>query len=199
MKWPFDPLRMFGYDVVELDPPWLFDLRSAKGEAKSPQAQYDCMPLDEIAALPVGDLLAPGGVLVMWCTWPLVALGDHVTVIRGWGLKPVTGGVWAKRTANDKMRWGTGYVARSLCEPFFIATLPNNGWDGRSFPNFVETLDAASVDGLARENSRKPDRFYEICEGAWPDARRACLFSRQTRPGWDTWGNEATKFDEALT
>ncbi len=23
--WPFDPLRMFSYDLVELDPPWHFD------------------------------------------------------------------------------------------------------------------------------------------------------------------------------
>lgn len=195
--WPFAPLRMFGYDFVEADPPWHFDLHSAKGDEKSPQAQYATMPLDEIAALPVGDLLAPGGICIMWCTWPLVSIGGHVEVICGWGLKPVTGGVWAKRTANDKMRWGTGYVARSLCEPFIIATLPKNRWNGRSFPNFVETLEAASVDGLAREHSRKPDEFYTRCEAAWPEARRVSIFSRQSRPGWATWGNEATKFDGA--
>lgn len=196
MAWPFAPLRMFAYDVVELDPPWNFDLYSAKGEAKSPQAQYATMSLADIAALPVGNLLAPGGVCIMWTTWPLVAIGAHVEVIRGWGLKPVTGGGWAKRTVSGKLQWGPGYVARSLHEPYIIARLPGGDWCGASFPNLVETLEADSLDGLAREHSRKPDEFYARVEAAWPQARRASLFSRQSRQGWDVWGNEAGKFDQ---
>lgn len=31
-----------------------------------------------------------------------------------------------------------------------------------------------------------------------PGARRADVFSRQTRPGWESWGDEATKFDELV-
>lgn len=193
--WPFGNLPMFGFDLLDIDPPWHFELRSAKGEAKSPQAQYATMPLDEISALPVGDLLAPGGVAVLWTTWPLVAIGAHVGVIRGWGLEPVTGGGWAKRTASGKLRWGPGYVSRSVHEPYIIAKLPGSAWKGAAFPNLVETLEAVSVDGLAREHSRKPEEFYALVEKAWPEARRACLFSRQSRAGWATWGNEATKFD----
>lgn len=195
-SWPFAPLRMFGYDLVELDPPWHFDLRSAKGEAKSPQAQYATMSLADITALPVGDLLAPGGVVIMWTTWPLVAIGAHVDVIKGWGLQPVTGGGWAKRTETGKLRWGPGYVARSLHEPFVIARLPGSDWNGAAFPNLVETLEAQAVDGLAREHSRKPDEFYALCEAAWPEARRVSVFSRQSRAGWEVWGNEAGKFDQ---
>lgn len=195
MSWPFDPLRPFSYDLVNVDPPWNFDLRSAKGEAKSPQAQYSTMTLDEVRRLPVGDLLAPGGVAIMWTTWPLVAIGAHTEVIRAWGLKPVTGGGWAKRTATGKLRWGPGYIARSLHEPFIIASLPDADWSGASFPNLVETLEADSLDGLAREHSRKPDEFYARVEAAWPEARRADLFARESRVGWSTWGNETTKFD----
>lgn len=195
MTWPFEPLQPFAFDLVNVDPPWNFDLRSAKGEAKSPQAQYQTMTLAEVRRLPVGDLLAPGGVAIMWTTWPLVAIGAHTDVIRAWGLKPVTGGGWAKRTASGRLRWGPGYVARSLHEPYIIASLPEAGWSGASFPNLVETLEADSIDGLAREHSRKPDEFYARVEAAWPDARRADLFAREGREGWSTWGNEATKFD----
>lgn len=195
MGWYFEPLPIFGFDFVEIDPAWEFALRSAKGAAKSPQAQYDCMTLDEIKAMPVGDLLAPGGVCIMWCTWPLVAIGAHVEILRRWGLPPVTGGGWAKRTINDKLRWGTGYVARSVHEPYIIARLPDSDWNGAGFPNLVESLEAVSVDGLAREHSRKPDEFYALCERMWPEARRCSIFSRQTRPGWETWGNERHKFD----
>jgi N6-adenosine-specific RNA methylase IME4 len=193
--WPFDPLPPFAHDVVVLDPPWHFDLRSAKGEAKSPQAQYATMSLAEVKRLPVGDLVAPGGIVILWTTWPLVAIGAHVDVIAAWGLKPVSGGGWAKRTINDKLRWGPGYVARSVHEPYIIASLPDADWRGAAFPNLVETFEALSLDGLAREHSRKPDEFYGLVERAWPDARRADLFARQSRPGWATWGNQASLFD----
>lgn len=194
-RWPFDPLRPFSIDLAVIDPPWHYELYSSKGEAKSPQAQYATMSLDAVKALPVGDLLAPGGGVVLWTTWPLVALGAHVEVIRAWGLEPKTGGGWAKRSKTGKLRWGTGYVARSVHEPYIIATLPGSRWNGAGFPNLVETLEAMSVDGLARQHSRKPDEFYDLVEKAWPDARRADLFARQSRPGWATWGHEATKFD----
>jgi N6-adenosine-specific RNA methylase IME4 len=57
--WPFGACPPGSYDVIMADPPWLFALRSTKGEAKSAQAQYDCMSLDAIAELPVGELARP--------------------------------------------------------------------------------------------------------------------------------------------
>lgn len=193
--WPFDPLRPFGYDVVVVDPPWHFELRSARGEAKSPQAQYATMGLDDIMALPVGDLVAPGGVVWMWCTWPLVAGGVHAAVMRRWGIEPKTGGVWAKRTASGKLRMGPGYILRTVCEPFLIGTLPGADWHGASIRNLIETVEAISLDGVAREHSRKPEESYALIEAAMPKARRADLFARQSRVGWDAWGDEAGKFD----
>ena len=55
---PFAGLTPFGYDLTMADPPWRFELYSAKGEAKSAQAHYDTMTVGEIAALPVGTLAA---------------------------------------------------------------------------------------------------------------------------------------------
>jgi N6-adenosine-specific RNA methylase IME4 len=192
--WPFGDLRPFSFDLVELDPAWRYKLWSAKGEAKSPQAHYPTMSLEEVKALRVGDLVAPEGVVILWCTWPLVAIGAHVEVLNAWGMQPVTGGGWSKRTVNGKSQWGTGYVARSLHEPYIIARLKGAKWIGASFPNLVETLEAEAIDGLAREHSRKPDEFYALVEKAWPEARRASLFSRQRRKGWEVWGNEVDKF-----
>ena len=183
--WPFDPLRPFAYDLVMADPPWPWAAYSDKGLEKSPEAQYATMTMTDIATLPVGDLLAPSGVLFLWCTWPLLALQTQ-TVSR-WGLQVKTGGVWAKRTKSGKLRWGTGYLLRSVGEPFVIATLPGSGFRGASEPNLI--------DGLAREHSRKPEEAYAMLERILPDARRVDLFSRQSRPGWSSWGHEATKFD----
>lgn len=192
--WPFGSLPMFGFDVLQVDPPWHFDLHSAAGEAKSPQAQYRTMSLDAIAALPMGQLLAPGGVIFLWCTWPLVAVGAHVQVMRRWGYEPRTGGVWAKRTRNGKLRWGPGYIVRSVCEPWLIGTSPGASVRGASVCNLVETLADASLDGLAREHSRKPDEVFDLIEALTPGLRRAEIFSRSARPGWASWGDEVGKF-----
>src|SRR5204863_3383820 len=56
MTWPFGTLRPLSYDVIMVDPPWSFDNWSIGGNAKNAKAKYACMPLAEIAALPVGHL-----------------------------------------------------------------------------------------------------------------------------------------------
>jgi N6-adenosine-specific RNA methylase IME4 len=49
---------------------------------------------------------------------------------------------------------------------------------------------------VAREHSRKPAEFYDIVLRHTPAAiRRADLFSRETRPGFEGWGHEHGKFD----
>ncbi|MBX3543597.1 MAG: DNA methyltransferase [Chelatococcus sp.] len=178
------------------DPPWPWEAYSSKGLEKSPEAQYATMSFSDIEALRLGDLLAPGGVMFLWCTWPLI--GRQEAVMRSWGIEPKTGGVWAKRTASGKLRWGTGYVLRSVCEPFLIGTLPGSGVRGASLANLFETVEDAVLDGLAREHSRKPDEAYALLEALTPGARRADVFARQRRPGWDGWGNELDKFESAV-
>ncbi|OCC05239.1 hypothetical protein BA190_10065 [Labrys sp. WJW] len=185
-------LPLFAYDLAMADPPWEWEARTERGYAKSPEAQYPTMSMADIEALRLGDTLAPGGVLILWGTWPL--LHRQIDLFARWGVKYKTGGVWAKRTASGKLRWGPGYIQRSVCEPYLIGTLAGPDFIGSRFPNLVETLAEDSFDGLAREHSRKPDEFYARVEAATPGARRADIFARQLRPGWDGWGNELNKF-----
>ena len=188
-------LPLFSYDVVMADPPWPWKASSDRGHETSPEAQSETMTLQDIEDLRLGDLLAPGGVMMLWCTWPLI--GVQTRIVEAWGLRLVTGGVWAKRTASGKLRWGPGYVLRSVCEPFLIAALEGAGARGPSSPNLIETICDAVVDGLAREHSRKPDEAYALIEAVTPGVRRADIFARQVRPGWTGWGNELTKFGGA--
>lgn len=195
IRWPFRGLQRFDYDFGMIDPPWSFELWSDKGQAKSPQAQYECMELDEIAAMPMGELFREHAGVWLWCTWPLLVRGDHLELLRRWNLTPVTGGAWAKRTRRGKLRWGPGFVIRSVCEPFIIA---RRGSDlklrGTSVANLIDHVAEHMIDGLAREHSRKPDEAYFACEKLAPAARRCDVFSRQRRPGWDSWGREVNKF-----
>ena len=186
MTWPFGTLQPFGFDMLMIDPPWAFALRSDKGEAKSPQAQYACMPLDAIKALPVAQLARGDAFLWLWATNPM--LPQALEVMAAWGFTFTTAGTWVKTTSGGKLAFGTGYVLRSASEPFLIGKFgrPRAGRSVRSV-----------IMAPAREHSRKPDEAYAAAEALLPDAlRRADLFSREARPGWDAWGHEVGKFDQ---
>lgn len=184
--WPWGELEPHAYDLICIDPPWRFKVRSDKGlTSKGAGFHYKTMPLHEIKALPVWALAKPNCLLWMWATAPL--LPQALEVMEAWRFQYVTMGSWAKRTRTGKLRWGTGYRLRSTSEPFLIG-VRGNPRNARNVPSHI--------DGLARENSRKPEEAYAFAERLMPDARRADVFSRQRRPGWENWGDEATKFDE---
>lgn len=193
----FDPLPRYGLDFVSIDCAWRFIARTSRGEKKSSNAKYRTDTLQQIADYPVAELLRPGGVVGMWCTWPLI--GEQSLIAKNaWGLEVATGGAWAKRTITGKLRPGTGFLLRSVCEPFLICTLKGHKFraKGRAY-NLIETFDKLALDGVAREHSRKPDEWYDLVERLTPDWKRADVFSRETRPGWRSWGDERGKFDKA--
>lgn len=202
---PFQDLEMGVYDVADIDPPWPNENRSPKGEKKSSVAHYGKMSFEEIAALPVGDLLSPNSLVRVWTTWPLLLHGGDIKrhyaghdagrsrpgeCLRAWRLRYITGGAWIKRTVTGKMAFGAGYIVRSTCEPFLLAT---NG-----SPKVANNL-RNCFDGLRRRHSEKPEEGFDWIEKLCPRAqRRIELFSRRSRPGWDTWGYEAGKFDPVV-
>lgn len=180
----FHALRPFGgFDMIMADPPWLYQLRSSKGEEKAPQAQYACMTLEEVAALPVSALAADNAVLWLWATNPL--LQDAFKIVDAWGFQFKTAGHWVKTTKNGKLNFGTGYILRCAGEPFLIAA--------RGAPKTTKSTRSVIM-GRIREHSRKPEEAFAAAEQLMPDARRIEIFSRQKRPGWSNWGNEAEKF-----
>jgi N6-adenosine-specific RNA methylase IME4 len=185
MKWPFGSLQPLAYQLLMADPPWHFKLYSELGSKKSAQGQYRVMSLDDIAALPVDQLAAPECVLFMWSTFPM--LPQAFGVMEAWGFTYKTGGVWHKRTKNGKTAFGTGYRVRSAAEPWLLGVI-GNPKTPRTHRNLIE--------GLARQHSRKPSEAYSWCESYMPEARRADLFAREQRRGWDAWGAEATKFNQ---
>ena len=107
-------------------------------------------------------------------------------VMRMWGFTYKTMLIWRKTTAGGRVRWGTGYVARTLHEPVLLGTIGKPKLTS-AFPSLF--------DGLARGHSRKPESFYELVRKHTAGLRRADLFSRETRHGFESWGDESTKFD----
>lgn len=188
MTWPFGSLKMFGYDVIVADPAWEFELRSAKGIHKSPQRYYETMSVDEIKALPVGNLARRDALLLLWTTGWAIAQGKAQEVARAWHAEPVTELVWLKTTVNGKRSTGTGYRARTRHEPILLAKWGNP--QHKPFPS--------DFPGVRRKHSEKPDEFYQMVIAHTIGQWRCDLFSAGIqRPGFEGWG-EDHRTEEAI-
>lgn len=183
--WPFEPLVPFSYDLGVLDLPWLFKLRSAKGEAKSPQAHYRCLPDHVLAAMPFEQLFTAHSLQLWWCTSPMI--NRQLAVIAARGFRFITMGAWVKTSSSGAIAFGTGYRLRGSFEPFVVTSFGSPPLGARN----VRSVFLA----LKRRHSEKPDEIYAIAERMHPRAmRRVDVFSRTDRPGWTAWGDEAGKF-----
>lgn len=183
---PFAGLPWGSYDLIMADCPWRFELYSALGEAKSAQAHYECMSLDEIKALDVQQLAARDCLLFLWATNPM--LDQAFEVLRAWRFKFKTAGSWEKITVRGNQAFGPGYILRTSNEPYLIGTIGS--------PETTNSV-RSSFRGVAREHSRKPEEGFAHAEKLMPNARRIELFSRQSRPGWDNWGDQSNHFEDA--
>jgi N6-adenosine-specific RNA methylase IME4 len=181
----FAPLAAHSYDVVVIDPPWPFKTRSPKGQRKSPSMQYRVMTLAEIMELPVRELLKDDAVVYLWTTGPL--LDEAIATLKAWGITYAAHFAWRKVSDNGKMQWGTGYWARSCHETVLLGTVGKPRCFGLP----------SCFDGVRREHSRKPEEFYHMITNRTPGLRRADLFARERREGWDAWGDEVEKFSPA--
>jgi len=190
---PFANLPRGHYGVVYADPPWLYEVWSAKGTGRSAEQHYDVMSVPRIAALDVGSLAARDCVLFCWVTWPCLKQGHEL--IEHWGFTYKTCGFdWMKADNTQPDFWqeevspqvGLGHWTRSNTEPCLLAT--------KGSPKRLDAGVRMGIIAPRREHSRKPDGIHERIERlvAGPYLE---LFARQSRPGWTTWGNEATKFD----
>jgi N6-adenosine-specific RNA methylase IME4 len=189
--WPFEPLQMFGYDVIVIDPPWDFKNYSDKGTKKGADPHYKVQPLEWIKALPVGHLARAKTLLFLWaCTH---MLPEALEAMAAWGFKYKTQLVWRKVSKNGKPLMGTGYVARTLHEPILVGAIGTGTQEGALLSLF-DGLDL--FDGVRQPpHSRKPSEFYDMVRRVTPGATRCDVFSRETRPGFEGWGDEQGKFD----
>ena len=183
----FDPLAAYSYDLVVIDPPWPFATWSPAGQGKSASKHYRIMTLADIMALPVRQLLKDNAVILLWTTGAMLA--QAVAVMEAWGITFKTELAWRKVRRNGKVRMGCGFWARTMHEPILLGTVGK--------PRKFTLALPSSFDGIAREHSRKPDQFYQMITDRTPGLRRADLFAREKREGWDAWGDEVEKFSSA--
>jgi N6-adenosine-specific RNA methylase IME4 len=181
----FNPLPLHSYDLGVIDSPWHFKVFSeVTGIKKSAQSHYRVMSLADIKKLPVRGLLKPDAVLFTWATAPL--LPAAIEAMGAWGVTYKSNLVWRKTTRNSKVRMACGFWARSMQEHVLIGTVGKPPL--LKFPSLF--------DGVAREHSRKPDEFYQMIVKQTPGYRRADIFARGRRDGFDGWGDELDRFSK---
>lgn len=203
MTWPFAPLVPKMYRAIAADPPWHFRARTALqtenwSSRRDAEKHYNVMGIDDIAALPVRDLAAPDAHLFLWTTGP--CLRQSFEVMEAWGFKySAVAFTWIKLKrshnalqlrvvplAESDLHVGLGLTTRKNAE---FCLLGRRG-SARRIAKDVREVILAPV----REHSRKPDQFFDrverYCEGPYLE-----LFARQSRPGWDAWGNQTRLFD----
>lgn len=192
--WPFTGLERGKYGAILADPPWAFEAWSgATLPSRVADAHYSTMGIADIAALPVSDLAGPDCVLFMWVCWP--TLSDALDVLKAWGFEYKTCGfAWFKGGSlplfPDDMRaqMGLGYWTRANSEVCLLGV--------RGKPKRLDAGVHQAILEPRREHSRKPDCVYDRIERlvAGPYCE---LFARNTRKGWDSWGNQVGKFGAA--
>lgn len=180
-------LRSLGgpFDIIIADPPWKFTSNSKDNPGKNAMAHYDCMPREEIDALPVAEIAAKDALLLLWVTVPFLDQG--LLTAKAWGFKYVSEIMWVKD------RIGTGFWVRNRHEVVLVCKRGKFPCPKPApFPDSV-------IQGQQREHSRKPDRLHEMVDECpdWAGLNKLEMFARETRPGWTVWGNQTSRFDQA--
>lgn len=171
------------YRTIVADPPWHYDRTGItfadkdSGRFAGTGLPYGTMSVDEIAALPVGEMAADDAHLYLWTTQRY--LWDSRRIAQAWGFRPVKLLIWAKPPTG----FAIGGRYGNACEFVLFGQrgsipitqrIPRDWWE---WPR-------------SGGHSAKPEAFLDIVEQVSP-APRVELFARRARFGWDYWGDQS--------
>lgn len=169
--------ELFG--TIYADPPWEYSNRSSRGAASK---HYRTMSIEDIAALPVGELAAPNAHLHLWTTNAF--LFECERLMQRWGFRYRSAFVWVKPTIGCGNYWRVSHEylllgVRGRC-PFRKKTR-------RSWQLFARG-----------RHSAKPEAIRALIELVSPGPYLE-LFGRRATERWVVWGDnirkEKTLFD----
>lgn len=175
------------YKIIYADPPWAYGGWGKCKNVRNAAHHYKLMTTEEICKLNVDEISDKDSMLFMWATYPL--LPEALQVMNTWGFKYVTVGfTWVKLNKDGSPFIGLGAWTRANAEIVLI------GRKGKGLKRIRKDVKQIILE-QRREHSRKPDCVRERIVDLVGDLPRIELFARSTAFGWDSWGNETTKFD----
>ena len=98
------------FKTIVADPPWDYAGKTPPWRSTSEQT-YKLMSLDEICALPVGDLATGDAHLYLWAVLPMMR--EAYVVIEAWGFTAETMLTWCKWYHTSLVRTRLGFNSRT--------------------------------------------------------------------------------------
>lgn len=166
------------FSTIVMDPPWPYDDR-LPGGGRGAAKHYSLMTLDEIAAMPIGDMAAPDAHVYVWATNGFVA--EAVRLIGEWGFTYKTLLTWVKVNKAGNPHIGMGHYFRNVTEHVAFGVRGRLPTASRSLPTVFYAP--------RTRHSEKPGQFYDMVRTASPGPR-IDLFARRGIDGFSSWGNE---------
>jgi N6-adenosine-specific RNA methylase IME4 len=164
------------YSTIVIDPPWDYE-REGFVNVRVPSVPYATMSMEEIAALPVGDLAARNCHLYLWTT--KCFLRKSYALLDAWGFRDADLLTWVK--SNTVL----SHYFLQKCEYVIFAVRGSLAPKRRNATNLITGAGPTGPDGR-KLHSSKPEEFYKLVEsfspGPWLE-----MFARKKRPGWDYW------------
>lgn len=174
--------RGLRFGCLYADPPWGYDnqaTRAATGRHYKAGEDNDAagMSVEQIAALPLGELAAPDAHLHLWTTNAF--LFDCPKLFGAWGFEFRTSFVWLKPDM------GIGNYWRNAHEILLTGVRGDaKRFNDHSMMSWLEC-------GRGK-HSAKPERVRDLIRRASPGPYLE-LFARQPAEGWQVWGNEVER------
>ncbi len=161
------------YSTLVVDPPWPIQKIVKRVRPNQRRMDYSMMSLDEIAALPVGELAADVSTVFCWTIDKY--LYDTPRIVEAWGFKYHLTMAWDK--TNGMAMFGFNRQTE------FVVV----GFRGRHDAYPQGAVMRSSFTAPSSSHSVKPDLFFDMVEARWPGPYCE-LFARAPRLGWDHWG-----------
>ena len=173
------------FGTVLADPPWRFANRTGKMAPEHKRlSRYETMSIEEICALPVGDVARERAHLYLWVPNALLPWG--LQALAAWGFTYKSNIIWHKvRKDGGSDGRGVGFYFRNVTEMILFGVRGKNIRTlapGRRQVNLIATR--------KQEHSRKPDEQYAVIE-ACSEGPYLELFARGRRDRWVSWGAQA--------
>jgi N6-adenosine-specific RNA methylase IME4 len=169
------------YSTLVVDPPWHYDRAGGyswrKGRPSGESRQmlaYETMSVEEIAALPLGDVAAPDAHLYLWTTQRY--LYEAPRIAKAWGFDPIKTLIWCKAPTGFSMGGAYG----NACEFVLFARRGSLAAMSRVPRDWFEWP--------RRDHSAKPEAFLDMVEAVSPGPYLE-VFARRARLGWDYAGD----------
>ena len=159
------------WGCIYADPPWLYDNQGTRAATSN---HYNGMTVEQLCALPVGELAAADAHLHLWTTNGF--LFECPKIFAAWGFEFRSSFVWVK----PKM--GIGNYWRNSHEILLTAVRGKaKRFNDKSLKSWAECDRGA--------HSAKPEIVRSYIERASRGPYLE-LFARTKSEGWDVWGNQ---------